>query len=128
MKVHAVECHPCVTTVQGGRTTARAGFLSFRPGTSLQAPSRRLPSARRVEGRCRHQPPAAHPFRRGPPGPPHHPLNRGATMKTRWLLFAAACCALTAADWPQWRGPDRDGLSKETGLLKEWPKDGPKLA
>jgi outer membrane protein assembly factor BamB len=49
-------------------------------------------------------------------------------MKTRWLLFAAACCALTAADWPQWRGPDRDGLSKETGLLKEWPKDGPKLA
>jgi outer membrane protein assembly factor BamB len=49
-------------------------------------------------------------------------------MKTRWLLFAAACCALTAADWPQWRGPERDGLSKETGLLKEWAKDGPKLA
>jgi outer membrane protein assembly factor BamB len=32
-----------------------------------------------------------------------------------------------AADWPQWRGPKRDGTSKETGLLKEWPKDGPKL-
>ena len=30
-------------------------------------------------------------------------------------------------DWPQWRGPNRDGISKETGLLKEWPKDGPKL-
>src|SRR5262245_17693118 len=28
-------------------------------------------------------------------------------------------------DWPQWRGPDRTGLSKETGLLKEWPTDGP---
>jgi outer membrane protein assembly factor BamB len=32
-----------------------------------------------------------------------------------------------ADDWPQWRGPKRDGHSKETGLLKEWPKDGPKL-
>ena len=24
-------------------------------------------------------------------------------------------------DWPQWRGPDRTGLSKETGLLAQWP-------
>ena len=32
-----------------------------------------------------------------------------------------------AADWPQFRGPARDGQSKETGLLKEWPKEGPKL-
>ena len=31
-------------------------------------------------------------------------------------------------DWPQWQGPDRNGVSKETGLLKEWPKDGPPLA
>lgn len=29
-------------------------------------------------------------------------------------------------DWPQWRGPDRTGLSRETGLLKEWPEGGPK--
>src|SRR4051794_3436917 len=33
-----------------------------------------------------------------------------------------------ATDWPQWRGPDRDGLSRETGLLKDWPKDGPPSA
>jgi outer membrane protein assembly factor BamB len=32
-----------------------------------------------------------------------------------------------AADWPQWRGPDRTGVSQETGLLDRWPKDGPKL-
>jgi outer membrane protein assembly factor BamB len=32
-----------------------------------------------------------------------------------------------AADWPQWRGPNRDGLSQETGLLQQWPADGPKL-
>jgi hypothetical protein len=37
------------------------------------------------------------------------------------------CYAITlpAADWPQWRGPDRSGISKETGLLKTWPKEGP---
>jgi outer membrane protein assembly factor BamB len=33
----------------------------------------------------------------------------------------------SSADWPQWRGLNRDGISKETGLLKTWPKDGPKL-
>ena len=32
-----------------------------------------------------------------------------------------------AADWPQWRGPQRNGISAETGLLSEWPKEGPKL-
>ncbi|MBN9521437.1 PQQ-binding-like beta-propeller repeat protein, partial [bacterium] len=44
--------------------------------------------------------------------------------------FAAAIAGsltLRADDWPQWRGPDRTGVSKETGLLKEWPKDGPPL-
>jgi outer membrane protein assembly factor BamB len=30
-------------------------------------------------------------------------------------------------DWPQWRGPDRSGVSNETGLLKQWPAAGPKL-
>jgi outer membrane protein assembly factor BamB len=29
--------------------------------------------------------------------------------------------------WPQWRGVARDGICPETGLLKEWPKEGPKL-
>ena len=43
------------------------------------------------------------------------------------LLLAAACVAARAADWPQWRGPHRDGHSAETGLLKQWPKDGPPL-
>lgn len=33
-----------------------------------------------------------------------------------------------AEDWPQWQGPDRNSISKETGLLKEWPKEGPTLA
>ena len=31
------------------------------------------------------------------------------------------------AQWPQWRGPMRDGFSPETNLLKSWPAEGPKL-
>lgn len=31
------------------------------------------------------------------------------------------------SDWPQWRGINRGGQSAETGLLKKWPDDGPKL-
>ena len=31
-------------------------------------------------------------------------------------------------DWPQWQGPTRDAISKEQGLLKEWPSAGPPLA
>jgi outer membrane protein assembly factor BamB len=37
------------------------------------------------------------------------------------------CFPLWAADWPQWRGPHRDGISAETGLLDSWPKGGPPL-
>jgi outer membrane protein assembly factor BamB len=44
------------------------------------------------------------------------------------LLGAVAFSTpVLAADWPQWRGPQRDGISAETGLLPEWPADGPKL-
>ncbi len=32
-----------------------------------------------------------------------------------------------ADDWPQFRGPNRDAISKETGLLREWPEGGPKV-
>src|SRR5260370_5350193 len=30
-----------------------------------------------------------------------------------------------AADWPQFLGPTRNGISTETGLLRSWPKEGP---
>ena len=32
---------------------------------------------------------------------------------------------LWSGDWPQWKGPDRDGLSTESGLLDRWPAGGP---
>ncbi|MBN1361450.1 MAG: PQQ-like beta-propeller repeat protein [Sedimentisphaerales bacterium] len=45
-------------------------------------------------------------------------------VKTCLLLLAVPGVAL-AADWPQFRGPNRDGVSAETGLLQQWPADGP---
>jgi outer membrane protein assembly factor BamB len=46
------------------------------------------------------------------------------------LLSAAPAVVSNRAvdDWPQWRGPNRDGRSAETGLLKAWPAGGPPLA
>lgn len=46
----------------------------------------------------------------------------------RWARAAmAAVLAMgaAAADWPQWRGPRRDGISHETGWTAEWPETGP---
>ena len=47
----------------------------------------------------------------------------GALLWT--LLFAAT--SVDGADWPQFRGPDRDGISKETGLMRDWPAGGPQV-
>lgn len=41
------------------------------------------------------------------------------------LLLGLAALPLMAGDWPQFRGPDRNGLSPETGLLATWPEEGP---
>ncbi len=53
------------------------------------------------------------------------PLRKTIVSILCWAVLLA--CA-RANDWPQWQGPDRNATSKETGLLKEWPKDGPPLA
>ena len=44
------------------------------------------------------------------------------------LITILVPVAATAGDWPQWRGVDRDGYSTDTGLLRQWPASGPKLA
>jgi outer membrane protein assembly factor BamB len=41
-------------------------------------------------------------------------------------IFLAFAVPSLRADWPQWRGPERTDLSKETGLLQSWPKEGPR--
>jgi outer membrane protein assembly factor BamB len=53
--------------------------------------------------------------------------------RARWSFILASCvlAAVTAGargdDWPQFRGPARDGASKEVGLLRQWPAGGPKV-
>lgn len=43
------------------------------------------------------------------------------------LAAALSLSAARADDWAQWRGPLRDGTSREKGLLPQWPQSGPKL-
>jgi outer membrane protein assembly factor BamB len=43
------------------------------------------------------------------------------------LCFSTLSVTTSASDWPQWRGPERNGISPETGLLRQWPSGGPKL-
>jgi len=55
-------------------------------------------------------------------------LEGEAAMKLALTVAAAAILSVVsirAADWPQWQGPDRTGVSKETGLLQQWPASGP---
>jgi len=68
-------------------------------------------------------------------------LHKEKTVNPRLLTTIAVLClcfsavsvtrpanmAASASDWPQWRGPARNGISQESGLLKQWPKEGPKL-
>jgi outer membrane protein assembly factor BamB len=42
------------------------------------------------------------------------------------LLIITTTTLAAEFDWPQWRGPNRDDVSKETGLLTSWPAEGPK--
>ena len=43
------------------------------------------------------------------------------------LIFSLCVSADEKPRWPQFHGPNRDNISKETGLLKKWPAAGPKL-
>ncbi|MEO8681233.1 MAG: hypothetical protein ABI665_19440, partial [Vicinamibacterales bacterium] len=60
-------------------------------------------------------------------------------LRTKWILslrrvvfvaafFAAGNSLLGASDWPEWRGPGRDGRSTETNLPAKWSPKGENLA
>src|SRR3954469_23589878 len=52
-------------------------------------------------------------------------LSRSFTLAALFVSFVAIP-SLRAADWPHWRGPDFNGISKETGWQSNWPDEGPK--
>ena len=56
-------------------------------------------------------------------------MTKSQSFPATFLLILIAFSSAQAApgDWAQWRGPNRDGLSAETGLLKAWPAGGPPL-
>jgi outer membrane protein assembly factor BamB len=51
-------------------------------------------------------------------------MNKLSCLLASIYLSLSVLCG---ADWPQWRGSDRLGVSQESGLLKSWPSVGPKL-
>src|SRR5260221_7080296 len=68
-------------------------------------------------------------FPLGPGGSSGSKNSKSALLIMRTLCYLSpfAISIASASDWPQWRGPDRNGLSEEKGFLKEWPKAGPNL-
>src|SRR5688500_17501568 len=47
-------------------------------------------------------------------------------LRVMVLLLVQAAAAAAAGNWPQWRGPNRDGISPDKGLLQTWPEAGPR--
>lgn len=54
-----------------------------------------------------------------------HMFSRGRQVLVAAVFAVGLATAAHADDWLQWRGPDRAGISSETGLLDEWPPEGP---
>jgi outer membrane protein assembly factor BamB len=55
----------------------------------------------------------------------HGPRSLLGVGSTLLLLAIAGELGVRADDWPRWRGESIDSISRETGLLKKWPKAGP---
>src|SRR6266576_6313503 len=53
-----------------------------------------------------------------------HPMIKKLPALLALLLLVSIALA---ADWPQYRGPNHDAISPETGINKTWPADGPKV-
>ena len=61
-----------------------------------------------------------------------HWRGRGACVRAWCACVLLACVAggsagPAASDWPQWRGPERSGISREAGLATVWPPEGPRV-
>jgi outer membrane protein assembly factor BamB len=55
-------------------------------------------------------------------------LNIMKILLITMVATVTVTTSLTAKDWPQWRGPNHNGISTETGWLDQWPSSGPTIA
>lgn len=55
-------------------------------------------------------------------------ITSGFSAVLMLVCASVGVMAQAGGEWPQWRGAKRDGISTETGLLKQWPAEGPPLA
>src|SRR5262245_59991711 len=107
--------------------------MTYNAPARARSPSRA--STRRRERSCarRYFPPMGVPRRSDYTNRTGRPCGTSkGEREMRKMLLCAACLGLAALpaladDYPQWRGPNRDGISKEAGLLPQWPRGGPKL-
>ena len=54
-------------------------------------------------------------------------LTNMSNRRLALLFLPFLLSSIFAADWPQYRGPNRNGISTETGLMDSWPASGPPL-
>jgi outer membrane protein assembly factor BamB len=59
------------------------------------------------------------------PEPEKRPKPEEETEPSPKTVSKGGPAKAATGEWPQWRGPNRDGVSHETGLLKKWPAEGP---
>mgnify|MGYP001108580672 CR=1 FL=1 len=50
-------------------------------------------------------------------------MTRSIALLSAFLILFVSC----TDEISQWRGPDRDGIYPDKGLLKAWPEEGPEL-
>ena len=100
------------------------GLLSIAQATPQGY--QQIASAQILDGRCWTMPVLANGriYARNAKG---HLVCVDVQKKNEAPLISAVSRPTTDVDWPQWQGPNRDNISTETGLLKQWPEAGPEM-
>jgi outer membrane protein assembly factor BamB len=102
-----------------------ANAATTPPSAAAPAPAAARPAPAREATLVPSAAPAASPERKEPRRDGGG--SRKAVVQRPAAVVGAAAAPRGGGDWPQWRGPDRTGVSRETGLLKSWPAEGPRL-
>src|SRR5437870_10154882 len=63
-------------------------------------------------------------FHHNAPSASRPPTGRHFMKRTFWIFVLLIQGTILASDWPQWRGPNRDGVWTESGILSSFPSTG----